>query len=86
MTVRTRVIPCLDVADTVTPIVTQVAADGVACFTTYQLSVSLSTDIHNIHSMYGDSENPMVIPAAFQQGELRPRRATQLSLRPTYAP
>ena len=53
-------------ADAVTPIVTQTAVDGVPCFTTYELAISLSDDVHNVHSMYGNITNPMIIPAAFQ--------------------
>ena len=54
------------VSDPVTPVVTQIAAGGIACFSTYELAISLSDDVHNVHSMYGDAANPMVIPAAFQ--------------------
>ena len=42
-------------------------ADGVAGYTTYQLSVTLGQGTTNIYSLYGDTTHgPFVLPAAYQ--------------------
>jgi hypothetical protein len=40
---------------------------GIACHTTYRLSIELDpTEAHSVHSIFGSTQNPMVLPPAFQ--------------------
>eukprot|EP01052_Picozoa_sp_SAG31_P007207 SAG31_NODE_340_length_17466_cov_5.689987_13_plen_968_part_00 len=50
----------------VTPLVTEIAVDGVSCFTTFELAIVLSTDVYNVHSLYGSEANALIVPAAYQ--------------------
>jgi len=46
---------------------TVIATDGIAGYTTYQLSVSLGPGALNIYTIFGDHEHgPLVLPAAYQ--------------------
>lgn len=51
----------------VTPVVTHVATDGVAGFTTYHLKIYLKGDAQNVYAAYGDSEEPGHLPASYQE-------------------
>jgi hypothetical protein len=49
----------------VQPIVEQYSVGGVGGYTTYRLKARLTGDAYNLHSMYGNADGRMAIPAAY---------------------
>jgi hypothetical protein len=49
-------------------IVTTVATDGVDGYTTFRLTLSLSAESRNVYTIFGESDNRMTFPPAFQAG------------------
>ena len=48
------------------PVVTTVATGGVHGYTTYNLTLQLGAGVKNIYAIYGDAENAMTFPPAYQ--------------------
>lgn len=65
---RRRLAERMEFEAALNPVVNAVAWDGVEGYTTYQLSLDLTTrsDAHNIYSIHGTPNSPLTLPPAFQ--------------------
>jgi len=50
--------------------ITHCSENGIDSHTTYQLSLITNNNVENIYAIYGDGNNHMIIPPAYQSGQI----------------